>query len=123
MSIRRCCARGGAMRDGARRSGGCTGAICGARRATTARRRPGAGFLPAAAKSSIPLAPETGLFNNPSSVEFDPPPHQPSLKVRLPRQLLFHQSKLPLKGGVIFYNSSIGAALSRSRPCFVFDRL
>ena len=41
MRIRRCCARGGAMRDGGRRSVGCGGAICGARRATTARRRPG----------------------------------------------------------------------------------
>ena len=41
-SIRRCCARAGAMRDGARRSGGCTGAICGVRKAITARRRPGA---------------------------------------------------------------------------------
>ena len=36
-----CCARDGAMRDGARRSGGCTGVICGARRAITVRRRPG----------------------------------------------------------------------------------
>ena len=33
--------RDGAMRDGARRSGGCTGVICGARRAITVRRRPG----------------------------------------------------------------------------------
>ena len=43
------CARVGAIRGGSRRSGGCTGAICGVRRATTARRRPGAGFLSVAA--------------------------------------------------------------------------
>ena len=43
-TIRRCCGRVGAMRDGASRSGECTSVTCGAPRAIMARRRTGTGW-------------------------------------------------------------------------------
>ena len=51
-------------------------------------------------RQTLALQSETAI--TPSSLAFDPPPHQPSPYTRLLRQLLLHQSKLTLKGGVNF---------------------